>query len=163
MAEGAVEAAPVLVRGRGPSTAARVARLVREAALAVEGVAATSAGWLGRQGTPDRGEVIPGVVATALREGYELSLHLVVEPVPLYALADRLREEVRARVAAELPEVALGPISVAFEDVAEPARHAQDRRGALASDPVAGQRRRPGPAPAGDAADAAPVGGPAER
>ena len=120
MPQGAVEAAPVLVRGRGPSTAARVARLVREAALAVEGVAATSAGRLGRKGTPDRGEVIPGVVATALREGYELSLHVVAEPVPLYALADRLRAEVRARVAAGLPEVTVGPISIAFEDVAEP-------------------------------------------
>jgi hypothetical protein len=59
-------------------------------------------------------------VATALREGYELSLHVVAEPVPLYALADRLRAEVRARVAAGLPEVTLGPISIAFEDVAEP-------------------------------------------
>lgn len=110
----------MIARGRAPSTAARLARLAREATLGVEGVAATSAGLVGLRGTPDRGEVISGVVATALRDGYELSMYLVAEPVPLYALADRVREGVRARVAAELPDLTLGPIAVAFEDVAEP-------------------------------------------
>ena len=110
----------MIVSGRAPSTAARLARLAREATLGVDGVAATSAGRVGRRGTPDRGEVIAGVVATALREGYELSLYLVAEVVPLHALADRVRAGVRARVAAALPDLTLGPISVAFEDVAEP-------------------------------------------
>ena len=109
----------MIVGGRAPSTAARLARQAREATLGVDGVAATSAGPVGLRGTPDRGEVVAGVVATALREGYELSLYLVAEVVPLHALADRVREAVRARVAAELPDVTLGPVSVAFEDVAE--------------------------------------------
>ena len=110
----------MIVGGRAPSTAARLARLARETTLGVEGVAATSAGVVGLRGTPDRGEIISGVVATALREGYELSLYLVAEVVPLHALADRVREAVRARVTAELPGLTLGPISVAFEDIAEP-------------------------------------------
>lgn len=77
-----------------------------------------TAGPFGRHVTPDRDGTVAGVVATALSDrAYELALHLVVEPVPLYPLADRVRDGVRAGVAEAFPEVGIGPVSVAFEDL----------------------------------------------
>lgn len=120
MPEGAVEAASVIIRAeRAPSLAARVARAARDAVVGVEGVVDVTAGPLGRRITPDRNGAVAGVVATALSDrAYELAVHLVVQPVPLYPLADRVRDGVRAGVEDALPEVGIGPVSVAFEDLA---------------------------------------------
>jgi len=116
--EGAVEAASVIRAERAPSLAARVARAAREAVLGVDGVVDVTAGPLGRRITPDRNDAVAGVVATALPDGgYELALHLVAQPLPLHALADRVRQEVRTGLAEVLPEVGIGPVSVAFEDL----------------------------------------------
>lgn len=118
MPEGAVEAASVIRAERAPSLAARVARAARGAVVGVEGIADVTAGPFGRHVTPDRNSAVAGVVATALPHGaYELELHLVAQPVPLHALADRVRHGVRAGLAEALPEVGIGPISVAFEDL----------------------------------------------
>ncbi|MBA3421772.1 MAG: hypothetical protein H0U12_07755 [Thermoleophilaceae bacterium] len=119
MPEGTVEAASVIRAERAPSLVARVARAARDAAVGVEGVADVTAGPLGRQVTPDRNGAVAGVVATAISDrAYELELHLVARPVPLYPLAGRVRDGVTAEVAEALPEIRIGPISVAFEDLA---------------------------------------------
>ena len=122
MSNAAAEGAPAAGAGgpRPPSRVARLARLARDTALAVEGVANATSGPRGVWATPDRDDPVPGVVATAQRDGYDLSLHLVAEPVPLHPLAEQVRERVRARAEEALPDVRLGPIAVAFEDVAEP-------------------------------------------
>jgi hypothetical protein len=116
--EGTVQAASVIRAERAPSLAARVARAARDAVVGVEGVADVTAGPFGRHVTPDRNGAVAGVVATAISDrAYELGLHLVVQPVPLYPLADRVRHGVRAGVAEAFPEVGIGPVSVAFEDL----------------------------------------------
>ncbi len=119
MPEGAVDAASVVRTERAPSLAARVARAARDAVMGVEDVVDVTAGPLGRRITPDRNGAVAGVVATALPGGaYELALHLVVRPVPLYPLADRVRQGVRTGLAEALPGIGIGPVSVAFEDLA---------------------------------------------
>jgi hypothetical protein len=95
-----------------------LAQLALEGALSVEGVVSSSAGPSGVWITADDSGRVPGVVAAALRDGgYGLSLHLVVRPVPLHALAERVRERVARNAAtAGLGEV-LGPVDVSIEDV----------------------------------------------
>lgn len=118
MPEGTVEAASVIRAERAPSLAARVARAARDAVVGVEGIVDVTAGPFGRHVTPDRNGAVAGVVATALSDrAYELALHLIAEPVPLYPLADRVRHGVRVGVAEAFPDVGIGPVSVAFEDL----------------------------------------------
>jgi hypothetical protein len=140
---GAVEAASTIRAERAPSLAARVARAAREAALGVEGVAEVTAGPLSRWVTPDRNDPVRGVVVTALPGGaYELALYLVAEPVPLHALADRVRERARGAVTEAAPGLRLGPIAVAFEDLegtfSAPREGGRPRRGRRAA-PLAGE------------------------
>lgn len=89
----------------------------------MEGVEGASAGPQGRWATGDRGEVLPGVLATARRDGrYDLELNLIVSwpPPPLHRLADEVRERIAlVAVQAGLGDV-LGPIGVSFADVIEP-------------------------------------------
>ena len=99
----------------------RLARLALEAALGVDGVVAGHAGRLGLRMTADRGERLPGVLATALPGGqYGIELHLVAEVVPLPQLAERVRTRVeRAAASAGLAAV-LGPVGITVEDVIAP-------------------------------------------
>jgi hypothetical protein len=92
-----------------------------EAALGVDGVVAAHAGRLGLRMTADRGERLPGVLATAHAGGrYGVELHLVTEVVPLPQLADRVRTRVeRAAASAGLAAV-LGPVGITVEDVVPP-------------------------------------------
>ena len=81
---------------------------------------------------------------TALPGGaYELALYLVAEPVPLHALADRVRERARGAVTEAAPGLRLGPIAVAFEDLeggtlSAPREGGRPRRGRRAA-PLAGE------------------------
>lgn len=71
--------------------------------------------------TVDRGERIPGVVVAALGDGrHAVTLHLIAEPVPLHPLADSVRAAVERAAAAGSLSAALGPVDVAFEDIAQP-------------------------------------------
>ncbi len=71
--------------------------------------------------TSDRGDRLPGVLATALPGGaYGVEIHLVTELVPLRELAERVRSRVeRAAASAGLGEL-LGPVDVTIEDVVLP-------------------------------------------
>ena len=104
-----------------PSERARLARLALHAALGVDGVVSSHTGPGGMHVTSDRGERLPGVLATALPGGeYGLELHLVTEVVPLHELAERVRSRVaRAASSAGLADV-LGPVDVTIEDVMIP-------------------------------------------
>jgi hypothetical protein len=80
----------------------RLARLARDAALRVPGVAGTDAGRTGRFVTVGDGQHLPGVLCVAGTGGYDVSLRLVCELVPLAELGERVRAAVR-RSAAGLP------------------------------------------------------------
>lgn len=105
----------------GPSERAQLARVALTAALGVDGVVSSHAGPGGTRVTEDRGERLPGVLATALAGGgYGIELHLVTEVVPLFPLAERVRSRVeRAASSAGLAHV-LGPVDVTIEDVVMP-------------------------------------------
>lgn len=100
------------------SDRAALARIALEAALAVGDVVGAEAGPHGAWVTEAGGERLPGVVAVAQADGrYALDLHLIVRPVPLHELAERIRERVvRASERAGL-EGALGSIGVSIEDI----------------------------------------------
>jgi len=107
----------------GESTRVLIARLALDAALALDGVAGPEAGPGRVWTTPAGSERLDGVVVTAVPGGrYGVTLHLVCELVPLHPLADRIRERLARAVTATGLEEALGPVDIAFEDVApEPA------------------------------------------
>ncbi|MGN6168296.1 MAG: hypothetical protein ACTHQQ_09015 [Solirubrobacteraceae bacterium] len=96
----------------------RLAKVVLDAALSVDGVWAVElskqfAGAVTVDGTP-----LPGVTVIALPGGrYELGLALVAEPVALHALADRVRERVIDSAGAAHLGEHLGPINVVFTDI----------------------------------------------
>jgi hypothetical protein len=70
--------------------------------------------------TVDQGQRHPGVLAAVLPDGrHQVSLHLVVAPVPLHPLADDIRAQIDADAAAAGLSDRLGPVDVAFEDLAE--------------------------------------------
>jgi hypothetical protein len=95
-----------------------LAQLALEGALSVEGVVSASAGPSGIWITADESVRVVGVVAAALSDGrYGVSLHLVVRPVPLHALAERVRERVERNAAAAGLGQVLGPLDVSVEDV----------------------------------------------
>jgi hypothetical protein len=99
-----------------------LARLARGAALDIRGVVDTDAGAAGTRATFGGGERVSGVVCTATHGGvYELELHLVTEPVPLHALADRVRKRVHTLATRARLDALVGPIDVVFEDVRAPA------------------------------------------
>lgn len=102
-----------------------LARLARRAALDVPGVVDADAGAAGMHATFGGGPPVDGVVCTAAQGGvYELELHLVTEPVPLHALAHRVRARVRTQATLAQLEELLGQVDIVFEDVREPARSA---------------------------------------
>lgn len=108
-----------------PSTRARLARLALETALATDGVGGGDPGRPARWQTEDRGELLPGVVATARADArFDVDLHLVVNwpPPPLHEVGSAIRSAViEAAAAAGLGEV-LGAQAISFGDVLEPPR-----------------------------------------
>jgi hypothetical protein len=104
-----------------PSDRVRLARLALDAALAQDGVASGTDGPFKLWVTLDQGQRYPGVMASVLPDGtHSVRLHLVVEPVPLHPLADKIRERVVADATAAGLEDRLGPVDVVFEDLADP-------------------------------------------
>lgn len=95
-----------------------LAQLALESALSVDGVLSSSAGTSGLWITAAEGLRIPGVVAAAQPDGrYSLSLHLVVQPVPLHALAEQVRNRVVRNAGLAGLDGALGPVDVSIEDL----------------------------------------------
>lgn len=96
-----------------------LAQLALEAALAAPDVVHSDAGRLGTWVTEASGERLAGVVSAALGDGrYAVSLHLIVRPVPLHELAERIRGRViSAAGLAGLGDV-LATVDVSIEDVA---------------------------------------------
>ncbi len=89
----------------------RLARLAREAALRVPGVVTTDTGPMGLFVTVGGGERLEGVICAATPEGgYEVSLRLVCELVPLLALGEQVKHAV-TRTAA-LSGIGLASIDV---------------------------------------------------
>jgi hypothetical protein len=78
------------------------------------------AGRTGRHATvTGSGEYLPGVIcAAAGGGGYAVSLQLVCAPVPLVALAERVRAGVRSAAAKANVADELASISVHFSDIA---------------------------------------------
>jgi hypothetical protein len=117
---------PAPITGSPPaSVRVRLAEIALGAALSVDGVtgAATSDRLVGRVSVA--GSTLPGVSAIALPGGlYELGLALVARPVPLRALAERVRERVAAGARTAGLHERLGPINVVFEDLADPGTRA---------------------------------------
>jgi hypothetical protein len=117
------------IRGAGyPATTAnsiasservRLAQTALAAALSVPGVVRGDSGRLHAHATPVPGaEPLPGVVCAALAGGgYEVTLRLVAELVPLQTLAQRVAERVRRRAAAAGLGPALKEIGVHFADI----------------------------------------------
>lgn len=99
----------------------QLARLALDAALATPGVVSGSEGPLRSWVTLENGQRLPGVVAAEQADGLVgVTLHLVVEPVPLHPLADGLRSRIEAGAAAGPLAGRLGPVDIAFEDLGQP-------------------------------------------
>ncbi|MDQ6731601.1 MAG: hypothetical protein M3022_15255 [Actinomycetota bacterium] len=97
----------------------RLARLARDAALRAPGVVGTDTGVNGVFVTVGGGERLEGVICAATNHGgYELSLRLVCELVPLVVLG----EEVKAAVqrAATLAGIGVDSVSVHVAAVVGP-------------------------------------------
>jgi hypothetical protein len=103
----------------GPSARVRLARVAREAALASPGVAGLDAGTVGAFATVGGGHRVAGVTcSTAPEGGYDLSLRLVCELVPLHAVADGVRVAIE-RAATEA-QLTVQTVTITVADVAEP-------------------------------------------
>jgi hypothetical protein len=107
--------------GRVATPRVRLARLARDAALRVSGVASVGPRAGTDRATLDDGERLEGVVVAAEPGGrYGVALYLSAEPVPLHELAERVRTGVAAAAKRHGLGSELGPVDVTIEDVAEP-------------------------------------------
>lgn len=99
-----------------------LARAAYDAALDVPEVAEVRSSWPGRV-THDRDDLVEGVVCVAQSDGrYEVTLYLTVHPVPLRALAGRVRSQViESAEYAGLAEE-LGRVDIVIEDLASDSR-----------------------------------------
>ena len=98
----------------------RLARLAHDAALRVPGVADTDTGPMGRFVTVGGGERLDGVTCVAAEGGFDVSLRLVCELVPLPELLTNVKAAVqRAALAAGIP---VADLNVFVADVVEPGR-----------------------------------------
>jgi hypothetical protein len=103
------------------SVRVRLARLALDAALATPGVVSGTDGPLRVWVTVEQGRRFPGVVAVVRADGLvEITLHLVAAPVPLHPLGDAVRARVERDAGAAALADRLGPVDIAFEDLAEP-------------------------------------------
>lgn len=106
--------------GRVTTARVRLARLARDAALRVPGVASVGPRPAPGRATLDGGERLEGVVSAAEPGGrYGVSLYLGVEPVPLHELADRVRAAAAAAAERHGLGAELGPVHVVIDDLAE--------------------------------------------
>jgi hypothetical protein len=111
--------------GRVTTSRVRLARLARDAALRVPGVASVGPRAAPDQATLDGDQRLEGVVAAAEPGGrYGLSLYLGVEPVPLHDLGERVRAAVGKAAERDGLGSELGPVDVVIHDVVEPGRTA---------------------------------------
>jgi hypothetical protein len=107
------------VRLAGPSPRVRLAQLTREAALAIRGVDDLDSGPAGAFCTAGAGHRIGGVTCTTAPEGgFDVSLRLRCELVPLQAVAKRVRTAVQTAAAGE--DLAVRSVTIVVTDVAEP-------------------------------------------
>jgi hypothetical protein len=98
----------------------RLAIIARDAALAVPGVVATDPGPQNVWVTGDHGERVEGVMCVAAAAGgYDISLRLKCELVPLLSLGSTVAETVRR--AAGGGGYRVDDLRVEIADVAEPA------------------------------------------
>ena len=104
-----------------PSERVRLAALARDTALAVPGVAGLDAGPTGLFATVGAGIPVAGVRCLAAPEGgYDLSLRLVCELVPLRPVADHVRAAIEAAAARE--RLTVQSVTIVVADVAEDTR-----------------------------------------
>lgn len=104
--------------GAAGSERFRLARLAREAALRVPGVTGTDLGPMGLFVTVGGGERLEGVICAATRDGgYEVSLGLVCQLVPLLTLGEQVKAAVTRT--ANLAGIRLESVSVNVADLAE--------------------------------------------
>lgn len=109
---------PPGVPGAVGSERFRLARLAREAALRVPGVAGTDTGAMGLFVTVGEGQRLEGVICAATRDdGYEVCLRLVCELVPLPSLGEQVKTAVTRSAA--LAEIALESVSVTVAAVTQ--------------------------------------------
>lgn len=102
------------------STRIRLARLARDEALAVDGVASVGPHRRPDRGTHGGGERIDGVVCVAEPDGrYGLALYIGAEPVPLYALAEQVRKAVATAAERQGLAAELGSIDVVVDELVE--------------------------------------------
>ena len=101
------------------SSRARLARVARDAAMAVPGVVGADAGPRGWCVTEDQtGTLLRGVSVIAQPDGrYAVDLCLVAEIVSLLTLAEEVRARLQARAARESLISQLGSVSVHFARV----------------------------------------------
>lgn len=105
---------PPIRRATGPR--ARLARAVRTAALSVPGVVDTDSGPSGIYCTETGGERFEGIICAANGDGgYEVSVRLITELVPLGELSERV--VVAIEQAASVVSVRCSRIDVRFCDV----------------------------------------------
>ena len=98
----------------------RLATLVRDTALTVTGVDGLDAGPTRTFVTAGAGEIVGGVNCVAAPEGgYDVSLQLVCELVPLHPLADRVRAAIKAAASDE--RLIAQSVTIRITDVVEPA------------------------------------------
>ena len=98
----------------------RLAALTRDVALAVPGVRALDAGPARRFFTAGAGEIVSGVNCVAAPEGgFDLSLQLVCDLVPLRPVAERVRAAVETAAAGA--EMIARSVTIRVTDVVEPA------------------------------------------
>lgn len=109
--------------GPPPSPRVRLARIARDAALTVDGVAEVGRRPLPGRSTRDGPERLEGVVAAAEPGGgYGVTLYLTAAPVRLHELGDRVREQVVAVAARSGLVGELRSVDVVIEDLLEPLR-----------------------------------------
>ena len=112
------DTAPAQAPSGGVSPRVALARRAREAALGVAGVAELDSGVAGQFLTAGGGERVPGVTCVVAPEGgYDVSLRLVCDLVPLRAVADRVRAAVQE--AGVDARVAVQSVTILISDVTE--------------------------------------------
>ncbi len=100
----------------------RLARLARDAALRVPGVVGTDTGPVSLFITVGGGERLEGVICAATRDGgYEVSLRLVCDLVPLLALGEQVKGAVtqtaiRAGIALDIVDVHIASLAGPEDD-----------------------------------------------
>ncbi len=105
----------------GGSERVRLARLARDASLRVTGVAGADTGATGLWITTGDDQRVDGVRCVAASEGgFDVSLRLSCELVPLLSLGEAVRTAVAS--AASAAGIAVGTVDVLIADVAEPQR-----------------------------------------